>query len=198
MKRGLLKILLLGAGTSTMVHAQGQINFDNRTAILGRPEPVMNCWTGTPLVGQDYTAQLFFADSMPPAVAQGPSTFRAPTTTLPGTWSGGLRDFLPSAGGPGATVNLYVAVWQGGVYSTIEQQLASGDAFSGMGFSHPFTYTIPEPTAPPDAFVMRNFTGFWVGSLSCIPEPSMVPLGVLGCLAFVLGYRIKQSKKVTI
>jgi hypothetical protein len=182
MKSGLLTILLLGAVTSTMVHGQGQINFDNRATILGSAQPVLIA--GTPLVGQDYVAQLFFADSLTPAVTQSPAFFRPPTTSLPGTWAGGLRDFLPSAGGPGATVTLVVGVWQGGVYSTIEQQLASGDTSSWWGFSHPFTYTIPELTAPPAAFAMANFRGFLV------PEPSMIALGLLGGL--VLLFRRKK------
>jgi hypothetical protein len=185
MKRGLLTILLLGAVTSTMVHGQGQINFDNRATILGSAQPVL--LEGTPLVGQDYVAQLFFADSLTPAITQAPSTFRAPTTTIPGTWSGGLRDFLPTAGGPGATVYLVVGVWQGGVYSTIEQAVASGDTSSWWGFSSPFTYTIPEPTAPPAAFAMANFTGF---DMMRIPEPSMIALGLLGGL--VLLFRRKK------
>jgi hypothetical protein len=186
MKKGILTILL-GALTATIVYGQGQINFDNRATILGTAQPVINTVTGAPLVGQDYSAQLFFADSLTPALAQPPSVFRAPTTTLPGTWSGGLRDFLPTAGGPGATVNLVVGVWQGGVYSTFEQALASGDTSSLWGFSAPFTYTIPALTAVPEAFAMSNFTGFEVIP---VPEPSMIALGLLGGL--VLLFRRKK------
>jgi hypothetical protein len=180
MKSGLLTILLLGAVTSTMVHAQGMINFDIRAS---GNWPVINPLTGLPLVGPDYVAQLFFAGSLTPAVWQGPSPFRDAT----GTWAGGMRDFR--AGGPGTTVNLVVGVWEGVAYSTIQEASASGDPNTVWGFSYPFTYTIPDPSAPPTAFGMPPIT------INLIPEPSVIALGILGGLAFLSWRRTSSPRR---
>lgn len=187
MKKSLLTLFVC-AVTTTMALGQGQINFDNRTSTLGREALVINSVTGTGLVGTDYRAQLFVASSpLTAAVTQGPSSLRAATTSLPGTWSGGVRDLIPSLT-VGSTVDLIVKVWQGGVYATYEDALASNDLTSLIGTSSPFSYTVPPVGSPPSLLVMGNFQSF---SVAPVPEPSTIALGIIGCAALLFRFRKK-------
>jgi len=187
MKKSLLTLFVC-AVTTTMALGQGQINFDNRTSVLGREALVMNGVTGTGLTGTDYRAQLFLASNpTTAAVTQGPSSFRAATTSLPGTWSGGVRDLIPSLT-VGSTVDLIVKVWQGAVFATYEDAVASGSPLTLVGTSSPFSYTVPPVGSPPPLLLMSNFQGFEVNP---VPEPSTIALGILGFAAVLFRFRKK-------
>jgi hypothetical protein len=203
MKKSLLTIAL--AGATLVTYGQGQIDFRNNN-LVAPPDRLVRAGTGqlpSPggtglnqnrpgegLVGTTFIAQLFFAsdasnlDAQPAILGTDVHRFRASTTTLPGTWSGGtrvLRGVLL-----GETANLVVRVWDSAFASY-------GDAVRGngaLGQSAPFAYTVPtSPTPPPTDLFMNNFAGFTVNQ---VPEPSTIALGLLGGLGTMLLFRRRK------
>ena len=184
MKATLVICLLGSAG---LVQAADQtINFNNNN--LGSPRLVTFDSTTGALAGTgvrngvfdgaSYVAQLFRVLPDGSEVAIGAAAnFRAATTSLPGTWSGGTRTVL---GVPqGTPLQLRVKAWDN-AYPTAEEACRAGKL---MGVSATFLFRDPmnNPPGSTDNF-MVNFQGF---SITCMPEPGTVALGVLGSL-FVL------------
>lgn len=180
MKKSLLTIVL-GLGIAANAFSQGQINFNNTTATLGRSAPVTfldvpGRADGSGVIGQNYVAQLFYASSDPlslgttAAVSEAPALFRIETTANPGTWAGGARTLSQASG----VVNLVVRCWDISAYPSYAAAYAAGGV---VGQSASFSYDIPTGNPAPSQLVMNNFQGF---SISPIPEPSTIALGVLG------------------
>jgi hypothetical protein len=137
----------------------------------------------TPLVGTNYGAQLYFGTDAASlqAVTTAPARFRVPTTTSPGTWSGGNRTLTGFTAGQ--TVTLLVRTWDLNAGSTFDAARAAGGAW---GEGTPFTYTIPAAGSPPAAFYIENFRSF-----ALVPEPSVIGLGVIGIGALFMLRRRK-------
>jgi hypothetical protein len=170
-------------------YGQGAIDFRNATSQLPSPPDRRVLFSdGTGVVGTQFVAQLFFASdavnvNASAAVEESPSHFRA--TALPGFWAGGTRTLVNTP--PGTARDYVVRVW-----NSIMGDYAAALSLGCAGQSLPFSYTPPtDPTAPPSAFFMLNYTGFGgLAALSstCVPEPStlsliaLASLGTLGLL----------------
>jgi len=182
-------LLLLAIGPLALgVYAQGVVDFNNnRNFQTATNESRLVFYSdGTRLVGTNYAAQLYYgadAASLQP-VTTAPARFRPPTTTAPGTWSGGNRTLTGFTAG--MTVILQVAVWDTSVGLTFDQARAAGVWWTQ---SSPFTYTIPAAGSPPAAFYMENLRGF-----TCIPEPSIIGFGLVGGLTMLLFRRRTASQ----
>src|SRR5262245_59037196 len=97
MKRTLLLLGTLALVTSSAL-SQGTVNFNNNGLIAGNPPSVLvylgdPAEDGTPLVGTNWVAQLYYGAPGTPEsalvpVESSPALFRPPTTSSPGTWIG--------------------------------------------------------------------------------------------------------------
>lgn len=179
--------------------AQGTVNFNNTATTFSDGATVdrfvYNVGGQTRLTGGNYSAALYFgttADSVTTLATLNPTdttlasakgVFRAATTTLPGTWSGGgSRTLLGTQGGQ--TVFLQVRVWDSSLFATYDLAKAGGGI---TGQSAAFSYTIStSPTPPPSDLVMAGLRRF-----ELVPEPSTIALGVLG-LGSLLFFRRKK------
>jgi hypothetical protein len=162
----------------TLRRPQGTVNFNN---LLFWPSPDKLVYLGdplaggTPLVGSNYFAQLYYGAPGAPessliAVPGPPAAFRNPLTGFPGTWIGGTRtlfDFFNN-GGPNdpKEVSLQVRVLDDRSYCP---ECVPPTLF--IGKSAIFTYSIPVAGSPPDDFLMKNFRGF--NLIAPVPPLSM-------------------------
>jgi hypothetical protein len=196
-----MKNLTIGLAfiVTASAYGQGAIDFRNATSQLPSPPDrrVLACVDGVlgGVIGTQFVAQLFFASdaanvNASAAVEEPPSHFRA--TALPGFWAGGTRTLINTP--PGTSRDYVVRFWDTSLGS-YAQALASGRAGSA-GQSLPFSYTPPtDPTAPPSAFFMLNYTGFtFLGP--CVPEPSTLALGALACFGALSFLRRRWTKRL--
>ena len=143
---------------------------------------------GTPLTGTTFAAQLLYGND-PSSLQPHPTLayFRAPTTTSPGTWSGGGRTLATGFGGVGTTIWLQVVAWDSGSARTVtfDQARAQGGLW---GESQLFSYVqfLSSPPDPVNDTKMINFAGF-----SLVPEPSVIGLGLIGIGALFMLRRRK-------
>jgi len=190
MKKLLIVGLLIMASASAF--AQGTVNFNNN-GLVNPPLPdnlsIFYGAGGHRLTLGDgaYVAQLYFGPANSPdtaltAVSSAPANFRASTTTLPGTWSGGTRTLDGFA--PQATVTLQVRVWSTADGSDYATAFAKNNGLF-TGKSAVFSYTVPNPGDPASSYLMTGFQGFAVA----VPEPSVIVLGILGAGALLLRRR---------
>jgi hypothetical protein len=162
--RNLFAYTLLFIAGAASAYGQAIVNFGNHsnvafTATADR-QVYLDYVGGTPLVGLNYGAQLYYgrdATSLTPATP--PARFRALNTLLPGTWAGGNRTLLGF--NYGDTVILQVRVWDMNQFPTFEHAAWAGGV---TGVSAPFQYLAGTPSQPPSAFVMENFRAFALGS----------------------------------
>jgi hypothetical protein len=178
------KVLLIAAFSlvTTLGFSQGQINFLNTSGALGGPARqvttlnVPGATNGTPLTGVNYVAQLFLASDFSAVVSEAPAPFRVSTTSQPGTWNGGVRNFIVGQSHleVGDTVNLVVRVWDTTLFASYDLAVTGGGV---VGQSAAFSYLIPPAGTPPAGLAMANFQAFTV---SPVPEPSTIALGILG------------------
>jgi hypothetical protein len=143
--------------------ALGQtVNFNNNSLFTTTADRLVRAEDGTPLVGTNYVAQLYYgasAGNLIP-VSNAPARFRTMTTTAPGTWVGGIRTL--SGFSPGDTVILQVRAWD------------------VTGFSHgesaPFEYVIPVAGSGVTNYYIENFRGFRLslchGSIRVVQPPA--------------------------
>jgi len=178
--------------------SQGQINFNNGSSVF---IPARLCTTcgipgfvdGAGLTGTNYLAQLYLSSDYSNVLVEGPSIFRVSSTTQPGTWSGGIRNFI-SAYQPGQTLSLVVRVWDGGFggLTTFNNSFLHGQ-------SQPFDFLIPAVGSPPSQLAMINFQGITITPLTppiqCIPEPSAL---ILSCLGFIAFYATRLERRKNI
>jgi hypothetical protein len=161
--------------------AQGQVVFANKVGtLLDAPVTITssNPITGP---GSGYTAQLFLQE------ANGALTPLVPTSTFypPGTSGAAViadRYWIPQIvdvpGVPaGSQATFVVRAWltSAGSYE------AANLVFNGAGQSSPFSVTLGGGLLPPaNLTTLQSFTVTWV------PEPSVVALGITGAAALVL------------
>jgi hypothetical protein len=186
----------LTVGACLSAYSQGAIDFRNGTGQLPEPpDRTVRFADGTPVVGTQFLAQLFYSSDAPTAdtgldasaaVYEAATAFRG-DMLAPGRWSqspiGGARTLTHTD--MGETALLVVRVWDSthGAYS---DAVAAGGIF---GQSASFEYTVPSsPIAPPYEFFMLNFQGFTLlPVITTIPEPStrfLILFGSLATLAF--------------
>ena len=176
MKPLLLSLALLCAPACAF--SQGVVAFRNDN-LTSPPDRLVRCGPNfEPLVGTTFAAQLLYGND--PASLQPHPTlayFRAPTTSSPGTWSGGGRTLPAGFGGVGTTIWLRVVVWDSGQNRTVtfDQARASGAIWlEGSVFS--YMQALSSPPNPTEDTKMHNFLGISTLSPSpfpCVPEPSV-------------------------
>jgi hypothetical protein len=160
--------------------AVGQVVFANKVGTaLDAPVTIAG---SNPAVGPGpgYSAQLYLAnaDGSAGAALTPASTFRAA-----GTGAAAIADryWLPqtvdvTGHAPGDSVSFLVRAWQ--------TSQGSYDAATSKGQSLPFTVAIGGGTLPPaNLLTLQSFT------VTSVPEPSIIALGVLGAAALALRRR---------
>jgi hypothetical protein len=181
------KLLLIGivsvVGVSS-VFAQGTIDFRNR--ITGTLDvPVFNLG-GALLSGANFFAQLYFATSQTGSLTAitPPDPFR--TGTGAGYWNAGADStrILPGIAA-GSEVWLQVRAWDSTAGATYDLAKAAGGLYGDSAiFRVPVTGGGGVPPGSPAA--MLGLTSF---TLTQVPEPSTIALGVIGGLALFLRRR---------
>jgi hypothetical protein len=190
--------LVLAVGICSAA-AQGLVDFRNNQTDFptsGVDRRVYNIDGSTPLVGTNFQARLLYgsdAASLQPATYTTPSRFNNVTTgaTRAGTWIGGNRTLTGFA--PGSSVSLQVQVWDAGPGATGRtfDEAAAAGLFACASLV--FSYTVPPAgTLNPQPYYMDNLR-----SIQCIPEPSVIALGVVGLAgALLLRNRHSRSRKL--
>lgn len=193
MKRTLTIITLIATVASGW--AQGIVDVRNGLVTFGTmADRLVRFPDNTAITGTNYIAQLYWTvgtvadDSVlsPMTAIPGGNAvvrFRPSNTTAPGVWIGGNRTLQSLPGQPllpGTVLTLQVRAWDFFQGATFEEAAGRG-LFGRSGL---FSYTVPTPGDPPSAYYIENFRGF-----TLVPEPSVIILGALGALAFLLRRR---------
>src|SRR5689334_6079184 len=105
-RKTLLSGLATGIGTfviwtvaASVAMGQGLVYFGNQV-LPAPPDRLVRTPEGSPLVGTNFMAQLLYGLSeCSLTVESRPAPFRPPTTSLPGTWTGGNRTLLGVSSG---------------------------------------------------------------------------------------------------
>jgi hypothetical protein len=165
MKSLLISLALLCAPLCVL--SQGVVAFRNDNLSSPPNRLIYGPDMTTPLTGTTFAAQLLYGTG--PASLQPHPTlayFRAPTTSSPGTWSGGNRT-LTGVGGVDTTICLQVRFWDSGPNRTItfDQARATGGLW---GESAVFPYT-QRQSSPPDPVNDTAMINFQTG-IVCVPE----------------------------
>jgi hypothetical protein len=180
---------------ATSACAQGVITFANSVITPNTPY-VLNGYTSQRLVGTQYAAQLYYGASQTSLAAHtaAPNRFRAPGSSLAGTWStatGANRTL--NGGGVGVPVFAQVRVWDLDQFATYEAAVAGG---GNVGTSPIFQYiqrlSTPTPsvtdTYMTDPFGNPFFTSFYFG----VPEPSVGLLAIPALALVAWQYRRRR------
>lgn len=192
-----MKKLIALAAVATMAWSsfgQGTVDFRNSTSVLGTANDYMVRFAGVtpdnvfgtngaPVVGTKFVSQLWYGEAAGTLIGPVGATaaFRASTTSVPGTWTGGTRTVPDPYGiGKDTSVWLQIRVWDASLAPTWAD---IGPAYNGLlGSSAPFEFTFfassPVPLTTDDDMV--GFRGF---SIAAVPEPTafaLLGLGMLG------------------
>jgi hypothetical protein len=176
-----LLIALAAVIITVASYGQGQVVFSN---ITGVNAPVTIAGS-SPLAGPGpgYSAQLFLQGANGSLTALTPaSTFRPA-----GTGAAAIADrywvnqdvSVPGIA-PGTSGNFVVRAWQTSAGSFD----AAKTAGTGFGESAPFAVTVGGGTLPP-----ANLSTLQAFTVTVVPEPSVIALGVLGASALLLRRR---------
>jgi hypothetical protein len=183
-----LALTVLASGA----YAQGVITFANNVITPNTPY-VLDAPGGARLVGTQYAAQLYYGASSTSLAAHtaAPNRFRAPGSSLAGTWStttGANRTL--TGGGVGVPVFAQVRVWDLNQFATYEAAVAGGGI---TGTSAIFTYTQRQSTPTPSVTdtYMTDAAGNPLFQSFAIPEPSVIGLGIIGVGALFMLRRRK-------
>ena len=191
MKIKLFVLLMAVAGASIGAYAQGVVTFAN-SVLPDTPDRYVYFEDGiTRVTGTQFAAQLYYGATPGSLAAHtaAPSRFRAPGSSLAGTWStatGASRTL--NGGGVGVPLFMQVRVWDLNQFPTFEAAVAgSGVAATSAIFQ--YTQLLSNPPAPTDTY-MVNFSSFTVGF---IPEPSSFFLTIPG-VAILLWMRNRKRQ----
>jgi hypothetical protein len=175
-----LLIALAAVMITAATYGQGQVVFVNRvTGVFDAPVTIAGVTPPTG-PGEGWSAQLYLQG------AGGALTPLTPASTFrpAGTGAGAISSqyWLPQTVdvpgvAPGANATFVVRAWQTSL-GTYDQ------AINGRGESQPFTVAVGGQTLPP-----ANLTTLQAFTVTIIPEPSVIALGVLGAAALLLRRR---------
>jgi len=182
MRKLIGSLAIIGLGTA--VWGQGTVNFNNNVTFATPADRLVYWSPGRPLVGTEFFAQLYFGTRGTAAgsltAVGGLARFRVPTTSVPGTWSGGTRTLTGIL--PGQTARLQIRLW------TLGGPSPDGGWSRLLGASALFDYTVPLDGSSPTAFFMENFRGF-----TLVPEPHSMALAALGALGLWISRRRRRG-----
>ena len=181
--------------TTARTFSQGHVNFANDPSLFINdpgPDRFVYCIEGGKLTGANWAAQLWYGigSGLNPTelnpTTDAVSHFLPAGTGIAGTWVGGDRS-LPGTS-EGQFLTLQLRIWD---LNTSPDWL---HARGPNAESAPFSYRVPAPDSPSDAFVMYGFRGFTFTCL--VPEPSTLALFGLGAvLACGFSFRAKRSTR---
>jgi hypothetical protein len=182
-------IIALAAVLVTVAsYGQGQVNFANRVgaggSILNAPVTIAGTANGP---GETYSAQLFLVNADSSLTPLTPAS----TFNKAGTGTGAISSQFWAPQGvtiqghfAGETLNFKVRAWQtaAGSYDASGTARGESDVFAaalGGAASDPNT----PPSTPSNLLNLKAFT------VTVVPEPSIIALGVLGASALLLRRR---------
>jgi len=184
MKKIIIVIACMLAGISA--YAQGTVNFNNRVPAAATPvdAPIYDVGGTTRLSGTGFYAQLYGAAVGGTLAAIGdPLTF---STGRPGYVLATGVDTTRAIPGvtPGGNAVVQIRAWSAASGSTYEAALAAGGAVGSSDTLTLVTGGGGSPPGPPaDLIGLQSF------SLTAIPEPSTLALGLLGAALLVIRRR---------
>jgi hypothetical protein len=176
-----LLIALAAVMITAATYGQGQVVFANRvTGVFDAPVTVAG---SNPTVGPGPTwqAQLYLQSGTDLTPLGSPLAFRAA-----GTGAAAIADRylngqptvdVPLA--PGANGTFVVRAWQ-----TSAGSFDASKAAGNFGESAPFTVAVGGGTLPP-----ANLTTLQAFTVTVVPEPSVIALGLVGAAAFLIRRR---------
>jgi len=216
MKKSITGVVALLAG-AFVAHSQGTVEFGNYASTApgytyvslssGGTKTLLGgsaSNTGNPAAdtgdGADWTVALYGSatsgtpvqldDASANPVTATLEVGNALTDTLPGTWYSTQIGVIPGVPTAGLSASVQVYAWynNGGTINTYAAAQAAGVP---TGFSSVVTATTGgpngnNPSTPPSSFAFPAF------SVSGVPEPSTIALGVMGASAFLMRLRKKQ------
>jgi len=175
------------------IFAQGTVNFSN----IGGSGGVTNSLTGQRVVvGSTFQVQLYYAPDLgtPPAdAALMPLAGVGNIAPTPGIFSAGTRTAPVSP--PGTFAYFQVRAWEtafGNSYEEAAAHAAVGGRLALTGKSNVIRVNTSDPTlVPPEAAASLIAAGLLGFSISAVPEPSVIGLGLLGAGALLMLRRRK-------
>jgi hypothetical protein len=177
-----LAVALCLTATVLTAFGQGTLNFNNRVTIDGINAPVD--FEGNRLTGPDYAGQLYVSAAGAGAyTAVGAVTAFQTNPVLAGYINGG--EVVVAGIAPGTSVDVVLRAWATASGSTWEA--ASGNATGIFGESNVVTVGLGAVGSPPGP--AANLIGLTSFTLTQVPEPSTVALGLLGLAALALRRR---------
>lgn len=193
MKKTILMIAGLVATVSMM--AQGNLSFGNKAT--GVNAPVTDAVTGDKLAGGDYVAMLYWGpagadpSAFTPVIDNATDTLVAAIPFRTGAAAGYIVTTAVSVKGAAAgnEIQVQMRAWSavgGATYEAAYEAATTGGMISvvKLGASNVITVAPNAPPATPQ--VLTGLEGF---SINYIPEPSILALGLLGGVAFLLRRR---------
>ena len=165
--------------------AQGQVNFAARVAGVYDAPVFIDCRLLSKAEGPGYMVQLYAGTTQFNLAPVGKAL-----PLLTGADAGYWNAEVTTINTVDATGNAYVQVRGWATAPTFEAALLSGYPFGGSAL-----ITVKPTTAPDLPATLVGLTGFGIltppigGNSSCVPEPSIVLLAVLGSVPFLLRRR---------
>lgn len=155
-------------------YGQGQINFNNRVAAAGINAPVTEAGTGAgagTIAGMK--TQLFLVAGGNKTAIGDTGTFRASPAAATGFMTQSITVVVPGID-VGGSATVVMRAWNGATY----------ESSTTFGESAPVTITLGGGTGVP-----ADLTGLAAFTVTTVPEPSTIALGVLGAAALLLRRR---------
>jgi len=186
MKKLLLTAIALAATLST--YGQGTVTFANSASSLVKLEPTVGAALQNVPTGNAYMVALYWAPvgtTDPNAAAWQVVGTATGISPVAGRFNGGtIRIDGIAAGG---SVAMQVRGWEAAFGSSFESVMASGNSSAHAGKSSIFTVDTANPDAQPAEVVPSIATSGFAGlTLSPVPEPSTIALGMLGLAGLFL------------
>lgn len=200
MKKVIIASILGLALATPSVFAQGQVAFNNNSAtrvtLDASAASALGLAAGAAVPGgSKFQAELFYS---PDVADPGDSGMLAGqmgavyNIAAPGLIVGGVR-LTPTTTAAGGRAWFQVRVWEaayGGSYDAAGNAPASGGRLAIIGKSNRFQLTTTAPPAPPAGLVQTDANGALIAlqpfSVSVVPEPSALALGLLGLAGWFL------------
>jgi hypothetical protein len=182
-----LFVTLAAVLVSVSAFAQGTINFNNRvTPNIDAPVWAPN-GTGTTGAGSiGATAQLFLVTGSGASAVYTPigqsTTFRAATAANPllNAYINPIQSMIVNGSAPGSTINVALRTWTGASFDAAK--LGAG----AWGESNVIPVTLGGEVVPGQpAATPGQLTGLTAFTMTAVPEPSTIALGILGAAALL-------------
>jgi len=173
-----LLIALAAVFITAATYGQGTVQFANRDLTSGLDAPILLAGT-THGPGADYTAQLFLVNGTTFTPLTPASTFNATTGTIADKYIKSVTVEVPGVAG-GSSATFVVRAWltsSGSFDAAISKGQSANVTVAALGGGG------NPPSTPAFLAGLTTFT------VTAVPEPTVIALGVLGAAAFMLRRR---------